>query len=90
MHNTLLFLRETYTPKGQQQQRTIRLLFPLFSHGTAWDAIERAAPLERDPTCPWPFYEERALAVCRDVARALLFLHGKGYAHRYEHWYCTV
>ena len=79
---SLLFYRETQTPKGQHQQRTVRLLFPLFTHGTAWDAIERAAPLEKEPTGPWPFYEERAMSICRDVARALSFMHSKGFAHR--------
>lgn len=30
----------------------------------------------------WPFNERRALAVCRDMALALSFMHDKGYAHR--------
>ena len=57
------------------------MLFPLYPHGTAWDAIERAIPRDSDGP-PWPFPERKALLVTVGAAKGLLALHELGYAHR--------
>ena len=49
--------------------RTVLLLFPLYTRGTAWDRIERCSG-EREGS--WYFSERRALKICMGVARALV------------------
>ena len=61
--------------------KTYLLLFPLCTHGTAWDAILRADPLETEGQ-PWPFTERKALMIILGVARALHYIHEQGFSHR--------
>lgn len=62
--------------------RQVMLLFPLFPRGTAWDAIERVMYNSSAPAGPWPFPEPRALYVVQCVAKALSYVHEKGFTHR--------
>ena len=65
----------------QSGHRQVLFLFPLYSNGSAWDAVERAVPVDAEG-CPWPFSEHRALKVLMGAARALEAMHAEGYAHR--------
>ncbi len=65
----------------QSGHRQVLFLFPLYSNGSAWDAIERAAPTEA-VGCPWPFAERRALKILMGAARGLQTMHDAGFSHR--------
>lgn len=67
--------------KTKNIMKEVHMLFPLFPHGTAWDAVERAVPRDMEGSS-WPFPEKRALQVVLGTARGLLCLHEKGYSHR--------
>lgn len=59
------------------------LLFPLYTRGTAMDAIERAGGSTRGPAGPpWPFPEVTAIYTIWCTAQALLAMHRSGLAHR--------
>lgn len=64
------------------QHREILMLFPLCSRGTTWDAMLRADALVPESAVPWPFNEKKALFITSCIAKALLFMHSKGYTHR--------
>lgn len=61
--------------------RELSLLFPFYSQGTAWDAINQANPLEVDGPA-WPFNERQCLHITLGVAHALSAIHKRGFAHR--------
>jgi serine/threonine protein kinase len=45
--------------------------------------IEKANPMKIDDIIPWPFNEYKALTTVLGVAKALLYMHERGYVHRY-------
>lgn len=57
--------------------RQVLLLFPLYTHGTAWEAIERSSR-----GAIWSFPEMKAIKVTLCTARALLAMHNQGMTHR--------
>jgi serine/threonine protein kinase len=75
---------------GLGTNKLVYMLFPLFPRGTAWDAIERAGFFPQQDGSglggmeggKWPFPEKLALQIIHGLAKALLFIHSKGYTHR--------
>jgi serine/threonine protein kinase len=66
---------------SSSNHREVLMVFPYYPRGSAWDAINRANPLEVDGP-PWPFDEREALEVMTGIARAVAALHRAGLAHR--------
>jgi Protein kinase domain len=67
----------SYASKPHNGARIVMLLFPLYPHGTVWDAIERSNPNDPDGK-PWPFSEKKALRIVMEVAQALRVIHDQG------------
>jgi serine/threonine kinase 16 len=71
------------TNANNSNHRQVYLLFPLFSRGTAWDAVDRAdGHLLENSSLPWPFPEKKAIFIINCIAKALKHMHDKGYSHR--------
>jgi serine/threonine kinase 16 len=64
---------------GTNTLKQYLLLFPMYTQGTAWDRIEKA---NADPNLSWPFSEQVALEIILATAKALQYIHEKGYSHR--------
>lgn len=58
------------------------MLFPLCPRGTTWDAMVSADIVSPDSNVPWPFNERKILYIISCIAKALQFMHDKGFAHR--------
>ena len=58
------------------------MLFPLCPRGTTWDAMISADVVSPDSNIPWPFNERKILYIISCIAKALQFMHDKGFAHR--------
>ena len=62
--------------------REVMMLFPLCPRGTTWDALVSADVVSPESTVPWPFNEKKVLYIISCIAKALQFMHEKGFAHR--------
>lgn len=60
-------------------QKEVFFLFPFFTKGTVWNAIELALPSE---DLDWPFPEARAVKVMKEICKGLVHIHEVGLAHR--------
>lgn len=80
-HENVISLLDHGMMNSSKRMKTILLLFPLCNNGTAWDYILRANPMEVDGPS-WPFSEQQILHIIQGTAKALSFIHGKGFTHR--------
>ena len=62
--------------------REVMMLFPLCPRGTTWDALLSADTLVPESNVPWPFNERKILYIIGCIAKALQFMHEKGFSHR--------
>jgi serine/threonine kinase 16 len=76
-HQNIIELLDHNSVEIGNNIRQVLLLFPLYTCGTAWEAIERATG-----GAIWPFPEVRAIKVTLCTARALLAMHNQGMTHR--------
>lgn len=67
---------------SSMSHREVMLLFPLCPRGTTWDALLSADVLSAESTVPWPFNEQKILYIIGCIAKALQFMHDKGFSHR--------
>jgi serine/threonine protein kinase len=82
-HDNIITLLDyaSFVSKQHNNNRLVYMLFPLCSVGSAWDAVDAAAPQDTDGV-PWPFPEKRALNVIWGISQALSFMHEHSFAHR--------
>lgn len=64
---------------AEDTNREFLLLFPLYTKGSLWDAIDSALKKTRKE---WPFHQRRCLDLFHSLCKAVTALHEHGWAHR--------